>query len=203
MFAHAGGLPPPPAPPQFLQGPPPPLPQPGELGGITSLTGITATVSSLGFPASCNFVLGLLQRCVFVCVWKFLPFIIYTCNTPDSSMHTRSYFNTSLASTDTPSQLTRDNLQTLVDLFVVFEPRATSIFPGGAPVLPPFNEVQLLLSIHGQLENQQSMELSYCIFDAIFGSLKISTVSKKYLRVFSSATLLYMSCTLLLSQHTL
>ena len=129
-------------------------------------------------------MLRLLQRCVCVCVCVYactntlyqcsyfppLEFIHVVQMYTRFHMYTRSYFNTCLASTDTPSQLTRDNLQTLVDLFVVFEPRATSIFPGGAPVLPPFNEVQLLLSIHGQLENQQSMELSYCIFDAIFAA---------------------------------
>ena len=117
---------------------------------------------------------------MYTYTYSHFPSNAYACVVPNST-RTHSYFNTSLASTDTnkpPSQLTRDNLQTLVDLFVVFEPRATSIFPGGAPVLSPLNEVQLLLSIHGQLENQQSMELAYCIFDAIFGSLKISTVSK-------------------------
>ena len=61
-FLFVGTLPPSQAHIQFPQGAPPPLPLPGELAGMTSLTDITNTVSSLGFPASCNFVLGLLQR---------------------------------------------------------------------------------------------------------------------------------------------
>lgn len=55
--------------------------------------------------------------------------------------------------------------------------QSKTLFPGGAPTLPPLNEVQLLLSIRGQLEDQQSIDMHYCIFDAIFGSLETTTVS--------------------------
>ena len=35
--------------------------------------------------------------------------------------------------------------------------------------LSPVEEMQLLMSIHSQLEQQQSPELQYCMFEAIFG----------------------------------
>ena len=35
--------------------------------------------------------------------------------------------------------------------------------------LTPAEEIQLLMSIHSQLEEQQSLEMRYCMFEAIFG----------------------------------
>ena len=103
--------------------------------------------------------------------------------------HTHSYFTTCLASADNkskpPSQLTRDNLQTLADLFILcqsrFPPDHGSKFT--TPPLTPLEEMQLLLSLHGQLEDQQSLELHYCIFDAVFGGITIPLVRQLLNRV--------------------
>ena len=38
----------------------------------------------------------------------------------------------------------------------------------GDRVLNPLEEVQLLLTIHARLEEQENVKLRYCIFDAIF-----------------------------------
>lgn len=81
------------------------------------------------------------------------------------------YLRASLAGEKT-SQPT-DALLALVDTFVLCKVKATSkIEVKGQKLegfLSPVEEMQLLMAIHSQLEEQQSLELRYCMFEAIFG----------------------------------
>ena len=68
------------------------------------------------------------------------------------------------------SQPGTDTLLALVDTFVLKippKPGVKSQKIEGA--LTPAEEIQLLMSIHSQLEEQQSLEMRYCMFEAIFG----------------------------------
>ena len=71
----------------------------------------------------------------------------------------------------------KDTLLALVDTFVLCE-RENSHKSGGwgakfdsGPRVNPIEEMQLLMSVRTQLEEQQSLELRYCTFDAMFGSI--------------------------------
>ena len=71
----------------------------------------------------------------------------------------------------------KDTLLALVDTFVLCE-KESSHKSGGrgskfevGPQVNPIEEMQLLMSVKTQIEEQQSLELRYCTFDAIFGSV--------------------------------
>ena len=83
-------------------------------------------------------------------------------------LHTR-YLKSSLAG-EKNSQPSTDTLLALVDTFVLKIPPKTGV--KGQKMegpLTPAEEMQLLMSIHSQLEEQQSLEMRYCMFEAIFG----------------------------------
>ena len=79
------------------------------------------------------------------------------------------YLKSSLAG-EKNSQPSTDTLLALVDTFVLKIPPKTGV--KGQKMegpLTPAEEMQLLMSIHSQLEEQQSLEMRYCMFEAIFG----------------------------------
>ena len=68
------------------------------------------------------------------------------------------------------SQPGTDTLLALVDTFVLKIPPKPGVKGQKMEgALTPAEEMQLLMSIHSQLEEQQSLEMRYCMFEAIFG----------------------------------
>ena len=103
------------------------------------------------------------------------------------------YFSSQLDSASDPAaaasklpQLAKDNILGLIDIFILHmkrpstkspapSPPLPSGFPGGGghgdyhPPLSAVEEMQLLLTIHSQLQDQKSLEMRFCIFDTVFG----------------------------------
>lgn len=87
----------------------------------------------------------------------------------------------------------QENLLGLIDAFVINPARSLDPSSGGGEqggedgsdrFLNPLEEVQLLLTIHTRLEEQENAELRYCIFDTIFSEAaderKVSVFSAGY-----------------------
>ena len=96
-----------------------------------------------------------------------------------------SQLNSGSDSLPVSPQCQRDNLIGLIDMFILCQPASLTPLFGGAkgvedqsnsrPPLNPVEEMQLLLTIQTQLEEQKSLQLRYCIFEAIFGEVVCDT----------------------------
>ena len=80
----------------------------------------------------------------------------------------------------------RDNIISLTNIFVLRQslsllnstnssllPPSSSGFEASAPALAPAEATQLLLSIQSHMEGIPTLELRYCLLDAIFGGVTI------------------------------
>eukprot|EP00731_Ephydatia_muelleri_P029240 Em0020g884a len=118
-----------------------PLPQTTELNAKTPLLELQHKIKSLGFPQSCNCVLGLLDK------------------------HFKATIAGDIATKN--SLPNRETLLFLVKTFVLCLPQGKKYRDEAS--LSPLQELQLLEELRGALGEKESIEHCYCIFDALFG----------------------------------
>ena len=118
-----------------------PQPQTTELNAKTPLSELQHKIKSLGFPQSCNCVLGLLDK------------------------HFKATIAGDIATKN--SLPNRETLLFLVKTFVLCLPQGKKYRDEAS--LSPLQELQLLEELRGALGEKESIEHCYCIFDALFG----------------------------------